>query len=47
MQTNTDKVRIYRDDTKEARIDPKRDKYGAKELRKRDRNRKLKGRGLE
>lgn len=46
MQTNTDKVRVYRAD-KEPRLDPKRDKYNAKEMRKRDRNRKLKNRELE
>ena len=46
MQTNTDKVRVYRAD-KEPRLDPKRDKYNAKEMRKRDRNRKLKSRELD
>lgn len=47
MQTNTDKVRVYRNEDKEARRDPKRDKFNAKELRKQDRTRKLRSRELE
>lgn len=47
MQTNTDKVRIYRNEDKLRREDRKRDKYGTKEQRKRDRNRKLSTREVE
>lgn len=47
MQTNTDKVRVYRNDDKEPRFDPKRDKYNAKEMRKRERNKKLRVRELD
>lgn len=47
MQTNTDKVRTFRNDDKLPREDRKRDKYNAKELRKQDRNRKLRSRELD
>ena len=47
MQTNTDKIRIYKDlDKDNPRIDRKRDKYGSKEQRKRERNHKLGSREL-
>lgn len=47
MQTNTDKIRIYKDlDKDNPRIDRKRDKFGSKEQRKRERNHKLGSREL-
>ena len=47
MQTNTDKVRIYRNEDKPVREDRKRDKFNPKELRKSERSRKLKSREVE
>lgn len=47
MQTNTDKARIYRYNDKPIREDRKRDKYSAKEQRKRNRSTKLRSRELE
>lgn len=47
MQTNTDKVRIFKDVDKEPRIDPKRDKFNAKEQRRNARRTKLSSREIE
>ena len=47
MQTNTDKIRIFKDESKNIREDKKRDKFSAKEQRKRSRNAKLSSRDVE
>lgn len=47
MQTNTDKIRIFKDENKNIREDKKRDKFSPKEQRKRSRNAKLSSRDVE
>ncbi len=47
MQTNSDKVRTFRNEDKEPRLDRKRDKMSPKELRKQARRVKHVGRDIE
>lgn len=47
MQTNIDKIRLYRDTDKETRVDKKRDKYNPKELIRKARRNKLSSREID
>lgn len=47
MQTNANKTRIYRNEDKIRREDPKRDKFGSKEQRRQARRTKLNSREVE